>query len=197
MTKNKEIVNIYLRDEDVKEEVLTGASPHEKYIILMNDTLQAENREYVILIKELEDRVEEMEEELGSVETRNSNIKCLLKNFHEMDKWRRELSEQEKEMLSCTQSSIHSFKYRATRHLRVLEGILALFIGLCFEYFPRFEFFPVFGIFIVIVAFQESTLQNLQLPSFPKEEKKAKQIREEITKTVKAQDYIHEFLDSQ
>lgn len=197
MTENKETVNIYLHDKDVKEGVLSGASPHEKYIILMNDMLQAENREYVSQIKELEERVEEMEAELGSTETRNNNIKGLLKNFHEMDKWRRELYKHEKKILNDTQNSVLSFKDRATRHLRVLQAILVLFVGLCFEYFPLFKFLPVLGMVMIIVAFQESTLHNLQLPLFPKEEQRINKLKEDITKTIKAQDYIYEFLDSQ
>ena len=197
MTENKEIVNIYLHDKDIKEGLLSGASPHEKYIILMNDTLQTENREYLIRVKELENRVEEMETDLGLAEIRNVNIKGLLKNFHEMNKWRKDLSEQEKEILTKTQSSIQSFKYRATRHLRVLEAILVLFVGMCFQYFPITEFLSVLVMLMIIVFFQESILQNLQLPVFPKEEEKAKKLSKEIQKTIKAQDYIHEFLDSQ
>ena len=197
MSENKETVNIYLHDKDEKERVLKEASPHERYIILMNDTLQTENRQHVIQIKELEDRVEEMDGELGQAETRNSNIKGLLKNFHEMDKWRKEVNEKEAKMLEETQRAIRAFKWKATRHLRVLEAILALFVGMCFEYYPWTQFLPVLGILMIVVSLQESTLQNLVLASFPEEEKRVKELREDITKTVKAQDYIHEFLDSQ
>lgn len=196
MNENKEIVNIYLTDK-VKDKILTGTSPYEKYIICINDKLQLENREYLKKIMKLESAVQDMEEELGQIEKRNFNIKGLLKNFHEMDKWRKEISENEEKMLSSTIKNIHSFKYRATRHLRVLEAILIFFTGIYFEYYPLSQFLPVLVMLVIITAFQESTLQNLQLPSCTEEEKIVKKLREEIKKTIKAQDYIHDFLDNQ
>jgi hypothetical protein len=197
MSENKETVNIFLHNQEVRDNVLSGTSPHEKYIILMNDTLQTENRKLVVLVKEFEDRVEEMDSDLGQAETRNNNIKGLLKNFHEMDKWRDELNKLEEKMLVDTQKSIRAFKWKATKHLRILEGLLVLFAGICFECYPLLQFLPILGILLVVVAFQESTLRNLVLPTFEKDKTRVDELRKDITKTIKAQDYIHEFLDQQ
>lgn len=195
---NNDTVNIYLNNKDIKDQVLSNSSsPYEKYIILMNDTLQKENRDNVSKIKELEDKIEEMESELGSSEIRNNNIKGLLKNFHEIDKWRREKSDIETEILVKTLISIQKFKKSSEHNFQLLQFFLVTLFTISFYFFSIFQLLDILVISAIIIAFINNSIKNLKLPHFPNKQKRVDEINEEITKTLKAQDYIHEFLDNQ
>lgn len=195
---NNDTVNIYLNNKDIKDQVLSNSSSsYEKYIILMNDTLQKENRDNVSKIKELEDKIEEMESELGSSEIRNNNIKGLLKNFHEIDKWRREKSDIETEILVKTLISIQKFKKSSEHNFQLLQFFLVTLFTISFYFFSIFQLLDILVISAIIIAFINNSIKNLKLPHFPNKQKRVDEINEEITKTLKAQDYIHEFLDNQ
>lgn len=197
MSESKETVNIYLHDSDEKKRVLSEASPREKYIILMNDTLQSENRTNMLRLKELENQIEELEGDSERLETSNNNLKGLLKNFHEMDKWRREVNELELKIIKNHKKFINHYKYRATKHLRILQTLMLLFVAVYYEYFSFTQTLPLIVMFLIIASFQESTLYHLRLPIYNVEEKQLEALQTEINRTIKAQDYIHEFLDQQ
>ena len=90
--KPKDKLYIYLNNDGEEHPVLTKATPHEKYILLMNETLQSRNEDNIMKIKELEIKVEEMEEDVDRSDSRRSYLKGLLKNFHEMHKWNEEIA---------------------------------------------------------------------------------------------------------
>jgi len=197
MTENRETVNIYLVDKEKQDKVLKDASPHEKYIILQNDTLQVDIREHLLAIQKLHNRVEELEDTEERAETRISNIKGLLKNFHEMDKCRQELERNQREIIVNSNADMKSFRWRATRHLRILEAVLLLFLAVCFEFFAFTNLLPTLMCIMTVVSFQESTLYNLPALQYKEQENKIEELETDIKKTINAQDYIHEFLDQQ
>ena len=102
----KDSVNIYLHSQELKDSVLNGSSSYERYIILMNDTLQLENKKNTTMIAELESSIEELNDEIGTSDVRNSNIKGLLKNFHEMNKWYSDLDMHKSSIISKIQTDI-------------------------------------------------------------------------------------------
>ena len=71
-----------------------------------------------------------------------------------------------------------------------------LFLCLFLEFYPIEYTINVFVVLAIIVSFQESTLMNFIMPTFPEEESRNKEITAEIEKINKAQDYIHEFIDN-
>ena len=186
---------LYIKTPSSESFVLAGASPQEKYIILMNETLQVQNKEYMIKIKEMEDQFEETDISLGKAETRANNLKGLLKNFHAMDSQLREILKNEENIIEITRSSVADFKRKARKHLRYLEILMVAFSAFCYEFFGFTNCIPVLFMMILISAFQESTLTALLLPECEEQETICKEIKENIKKTVKSQDYIYEFLD--
>ena len=61
MSKTKENINIFLNTTEKKEAILSTASSQESYIILMNDYLHSENKDYRDKNSELEYKIEELE----------------------------------------------------------------------------------------------------------------------------------------
>jgi len=78
-------ISIFFKNEDIKKDVLDNASSYEKYIILMNETLQEENRNLQIQIKEQELKINEFEEENENYDNSKRYTKGLLKNFVQLD----------------------------------------------------------------------------------------------------------------
>lgn len=168
----------------------------EKYIILLNDTLQMKQKEDMLTIHTLEEKNEELEEDIESLEKKNAYLKSLLKNFHEMNKMNKELSQNNIYIKENIEVSLRFFKYRATKHLRYLEVLLIIFAASFYEFYPFDYAINIFMMLSIIVAFQESTLMNLHIPVFSEKENRNKKITDEIKKINKAQDYIHEFIDN-
>uniref|UniRef100_A0A6C0LVP2 Uncharacterized protein n=1 Tax=viral metagenome TaxID=1070528 RepID=A0A6C0LVP2_9ZZZZ len=196
MTEHKEALRIFLNKDDKPNGGVTS-SQHERYIILMNGSLQEKNEASVLKIKELELRIEELENEGDRSDTNRNYIKGLLKNFHEMHKWNENIINTETEILEDTRLFINVYKNRANWHLRILHACFIVLIGLVWEYYSSFEFTATMSVFMVIASFQTSMLRNLNIPDFLEKEKKIKKLTDEKKKVTKAQDYIYEFIDSQ
>jgi len=190
-------VNIYLANPKDRENVLAEAGSYQKYIILMNESLQSENRQQTIQIAQQAERIEGLEDDEDRADKRLNNVKGLLKNFNEMHKWEKEVAQTTASMLDDTRTSVNGFKHRARRHLYYLQGALLCFMALHVEVFGAMESVSVGSILAVVVAFQISTLGNLVLPSFPTKEKRVRELLNELKTTLAAQDYIHEFIDHQ
>ena len=190
-------VKFYLKDSDIESSVLSGSSAHERYIILMNETLQFQNQENILKIRDLEEQVVVFENEIGRSEARATNLKGLLKNFHEMDSQLREVAENQAKVTETIRSGILQFKNKALRHLRVLQTIMIAFVAFSYEFMCFNNFLPILFIMIIIAAFQESNLSALQIVDCEQHEQKIKELNEKIKITVKSQDYIYEFLDDQ
>lgn len=186
---------LYIKSASSESFVLAGASPQERYIILMNETLQQQNQEYMIKIKEMEEHVEEIDVSLGKAEMRAGNLKGLLKNFHAMDSQLREIGKNEGNIIEITRSSVKDFKSKAKRHLRYLQTLMVAFTAFCYEFFGFSTCLPVLCMMILIAVFQESTLAALLIPVCEEQERVCKDLKDKIKKTVKSQDYIYEFLD--
>lgn len=192
-----ESINIVLNTADRRENIMKESSPEQKYILLQNEDLSAKNLDLLVRINLLETSAAEHEEEQARAESRVNNLKGLLKNFHEMDKIRKEISNYQRIMIHECRKDVGVFKNCATLHLRYLEVCFTLFTAFCYEYYEFIYFLPVFCLILVVVAFQESTLANL--PSLHNEEmdNKRNELETRVEEIVKAQDYIHEFLDQQ
>lgn len=196
--KNEEGVHIYLKSDGKAEaKVLEGASVHERYIILMNDSLQHRAEKDLCKIKELEAKVSELEDEGDRADTRRNYVKSLLKNFHEMHKMNEKLAIFEADMKKETQDFVKAYKARASWHLRILHAIFVVVLGLGWEFTEVGNVAVLACIFATMVAFHHSMMQNLRLPLFTEREEKVKELNEEKKKILDAQDYIHEFIDSQ
>jgi hypothetical protein len=72
---------------------------------------------------------------------------------------------------------------------------MVAFSGFYYEFFGITTCFPVIFMLILIAVFQHSTLEAILLPACEVQETVCKEIKENIKKTIKSQDYIYEFLD--
>ena len=192
MSENQEHVNIFLTTATQKDKVLAGATPQENYIILMNDTLQAEQRTLTKQIQELEVTIDELEADNDRMEKGRTYMKGLLKNFNELGKYREIVIQNQDKLLETIPNDLKLFKHQATKHLRILQSILIVFVGIWYETHFIVDFISIFTVLVVIVAFQESTIWNVPMPKI---QNNITLIKKEIIALEKGQDYIHELVD--
>lgn len=189
-------VNIFLGNDSTKNDILSGASPQEKYIILINDTLQTENRQHIDRVKELESQVEDLEGDIERMEKGKACLKGMLNNFNEMNKMKTNVAKIETEIRQETTNHIRLFKHKANKQLRMLEAFMVCVLGICYEW--NFgNCYILAGVMMIFIADAESTIANLTIPTFSDKENKLNELQSEINEADKAQDYIHELIESQ
>jgi hypothetical protein len=193
---NPENVSIFFNCEDGNR-ILEKAGPHERYIILMNDTLQGDNRKLTKSLTDLESQIEELETDNSRMENSKTYMKGLLKNFIEITNWYKESGTIYNTTVLKMVSDFKGLKYKAVRHLRILQTIMIIFMALWFEYQPIIISLPVIGVIICNLAFQESTLYNLNICPYKTDINKISDLAKEIKNAEAAQDYIHVLIDQQ
>jgi len=197
MTTSTDNVRIFISGQAEEDKVLLGASPHEKYIILMNDTLQADYRQSTSKIVDLEAQISELENDNENMEKGRTYMKGLLKNFVEITGWYRDIYERQYTIRKGIQEGVAGYRTKARKHLRILQGMMVIFMGVWCEYYSAVECIPVFGVITVMLAFQESTLWNLTICPYKSDTNKISNLKGEIDKADAAQDYIHTLIDCQ
>ena len=199
-TQSKNIsegVTFFLTSKEKKENILENSSVYEKHIINQNEVLFIQNRDLSDKNKELSCKIEDMESYEDRSDNRTNTMKGLMKNFHEMDKWRQEISDNQENILLNVNKDMKAFTYKARYHLRLLQALLLFSTSMCFEFLETKCFITVFCLSLFVTAFQESTLLNLPRFEYHVERSRIKEINIEVNKAIKANDYIHEFLDQQ
>lgn len=148
-------------DADALLESVYGASSSERYIILMNNTLQERNKEHLLTIKKMEINLEELYESLSKAESRVENLNGLLTDLHQNEADLRELSEKDAKVIETSRYELRNYKIKAKTHLRYLQIIMIVFSSFYYEFHGFNTFAPIAMMLIVIAAFQESTLDGM------------------------------------
>ena len=199
-TQSKNIsegVTFFLTSKEKEEKILENASVSEKHIINQNEVLFIENRQLSNKNKELSCKIEDMESYEDRSDNRTNTMKGLLKNFHEMDKWRKEIYDNQTNIILYVNKDMKNFTHKARYHLRLLQSFLLLLTAMCFEFLETNCFITVLSLSIIVASFQESMLMNLPLFEYHVASSRVKELILEIDIAIKANDYIHDFLDQQ
>ena len=148
---SSENVNIYMKNDLTKENILKDSSSYERYIILMNETLQNENKELNITIKNLEKQISEYEEEIDQYDTSKRYTKGLLKNLVELEKMRNRISENNDKLYSQIRDE-HNKIYKNNKfYMRFYELITLIIFSVFYEIkIIELTHFVIFMFFVII-----------------------------------------------
>ena len=191
----KDNINIYLHREADKERVLSGSSPQEKYIILMNDTLQADNKRLTKQIDVLENQVEELEGDIERMDKGKACLKGMLNNFNEIDKLSKQVLKIEKEMRWDTVDHINKNKKTFYEILRITEVVFVAILLVSYYFNINTSYF-ITPLAILCFLNIETNISSIEPPRFPDKEARLKELVKEIIEANKGQDYIHELIES-
>jgi predicted nuclease with TOPRIM domain len=188
MEKTDDSVHIYLKNKQDLGYV-NKLSSHEKYIILMNETLQMDNRDLRSQLKESETKTDEQENEIDRNDVSTRYMKGMLKNFVELSKLEDKYKTIKDSVLVDNKNYLKQFKKDVTKQLRVFEFVSLLAVCLACQ-------IMLLLLTVGICIGLEYTLINMHYPSNEKNEYTLKKLNVEI-KTIKdSQDFIGDHIDN-
>ena len=173
----------------------TGSSMSESYIILMNNALQERNKQFIIKIKDMEEQLNKIDDFKQKTNDHANNMKKLIKIFEDIELSRKQISENKSKIIYFTRSNIKDYTKKAKNHLKFLQTLMALFSVFFYEFFDFNSTLPVVFMLIIISAFQESTISNLQIPLCQEEENACVELKDKIKKNIQSQNYIYNLLE--
>ena len=194
-------ISIFLRNEEQKSAIIPDNLQSErKYIILMNDTLQAENREHMKRINELENQIEELEADNGKLERCSTYIKGMLKNFVEADKLYKKLIKVQTSHSSEIDDNLKVYKKQLFIDFTKISLISVVFFVLCslfqFEFnVVNFLFYTADKIFVYVFLLYHMYYKVVNKTSITNISE-INRLKTKIKEINKAQDYIHELIDT-
>ena len=131
--KITENVNIYMKNDSIKDNVLKDSSSYERYIILMNESLHAENKELFNTNKKLEKQISEYEEEVDKYDISKRYTKGLLKNLVELERLRNRISENNEKMYFNMKDDFNKTYKNNKYYLRLYELVTLLIFAILYE----------------------------------------------------------------
>ena len=197
--KKSENVNIYFKNHEDRESLNKTASPYEKYIILMNETLQMENREHLAVNKEIEAKLEEVEEENGKLETSCRYMRGLLKNLVELEKLKTSACTSLTKINSSYETKFKKDKININRYMMIYEIGLVLVLAVSLQvYFLDFTQFLFLMSFLTGNSFfvRNVLVKKFDIPVCTVEKADINEINTKIKKLKDGTDYLNEYIDS-
>jgi len=190
-------INIYFKNDDVKNEVLKGSSNYEKYIILMNETLQAENKDLTLKIKKLEHENDQQEEDIDKFDVSKRYMISLLKNLVELEKFRDTIGKNRSEINSDITNILDRYRAKGQKHIYYLESLLVIIMSILFEikFFNEYQFGLVSFLILFTIAFLQNMLNNLIIPKYIEKYDTINEIEGKIDAIKKTQDFLNEYIE--
>ena len=195
---NNKDVNIFFTNDNTKDNTLKDSTPYERYIILMNEMLQTENRKLTSEIHELEKNVGQLEEENETYDNSKRYTRGLLKNLVELEKMHSLISDKRKLMFLDSRDYINKYFKKYIYLFRVLECMLVVFSAIIYHSnifdIMQFSIFSIFFIFPLI--FTEMIFNKFDLPKYNKDIDDIKEIEDKIKKISDSQDFLSDYIDN-
>ena len=192
--KKIEHVNIYLKNNTDKENIFRDSSTYEKYIILMNEDLQGENKNLTKQISDLNVKLNEKEEENDKYDTSKRYIKGLLHNLIEIEKMTTEINENINEFYK-KEKNIYENNFISTKfYFQLYESFFIIFLGILFQ-------LSFMNIFLIIIFIFYISGNFYFIEKFPDKinicnSQENNNLTEKIQKIKKSQDFLSEYIDN-
>ena len=199
---NSETINITLRNKD--NDSSSSQNPEAiSYILGLNEKLLQENQHLIAEIsrikKDLEEKDNELEEkddEIGREEKSNNHLKCLLKNFLEMNKYYQKITENTEIISNRNYDYLKKFKNKFSEIKYIITGIYAIILSFSLIFSSFFA-----GCILFVYAFAplitiEYYITIFELPNSETEKETIKITNNNIKELEASQDYIHEFINN-
>lgn len=184
-------ISIYFKNDKIENDVLHNASSYEKYIILMNETLQDENRKLQAQIKDQESKISEYEEENENYDNSKRYTKGLLKNFIEIDKLRKKIHD----IYDNRNFNNESKLKKLYNYNRLFEYFIVLLVAFLWkvEFFENLQlYFYALTVFMYVYVI-EVFFYKMKIPTEYND--KIFEIEKEIKKISDSQDFLNEYID--
>ena len=191
----KDSVNIYLNGD---EKDTMGINVHEHYIIQMNTTLQDDNKRLSNENICFENKLNDLQDELDRMEKSKTYMKGLIKNLVEIDKNREIITTNNKYIISQQTKHCNNILTNSRRYIMVAH-IMCCFLSLFNFLFIDFNINHIILITtLTLYSYSNINFVNKHFipPKFNKELNVIKELTKENKDTIKAIDYLYEYIES-
>ena len=198
MNDKKETVNIFFKTDKDNEKVLKDSSSYERYIILMNELLQSENRDLAYKNAELQQQITQLESDNETYDNSKRYTKGLLKNLVELEKLRNDVSKISKSRFSGFEKYITTYYDTQKQYFTYLKSIMIGIIAIIFH----FKIFTTFQFILYIISvsspiiFSELHFRKFKIPSYKADDAVIKAKENLIKEISDSQDYLSELIDN-
>jgi hypothetical protein len=195
---NNKDVNIFFTNDNAKDNTLKDSTPYERYIILINETLQAENRKLSSEIHDLEKNVSQLEEENETYDNSKRYTRGLLKNLVELEKLHSQISMKRKLMFLDSKDYIQKYFKKYIYFFRVLESIMICLSAVIYHnnVFDSIQFSLFSMFFISPIILTEIIFSKFDLPKYTNDINEIKEIEDKIKKISDSQDFLSDYIDN-
>ena len=195
---NNKDVNIFFTNDNTKDNTLKDSTPYERYIILINETLQSENRKLSSEIHELEKNIGQLEEENESYDNSKRYTRGLLKNLVELEKMHAHIYTKQKLMFLDSKDYIQKYFKKYIYLFRILECIMICLSAVIYHnnVFDSIQFSLFSFFFIFPLIFTEMIFSKFDLPKYTNEIETIKEIEDKIKKIRDSQDFLSDYIDN-
>lgn len=199
-----EHINLYFKNDKVKEEMLKKSTPYERYIILMNQMIQDENQKLKDKNEELRTENSNLQEEVDTYDTSKRYTKGLLKNLVELEKLRGEVVKYHEQKLKDINTQQDNTFYNVQRNIIVYDIGLVLFLFLLY-FFNIFNFLLRRNLLIEFMClffiYHLSILSYTYFIFYKKEKLTIEndtltELQTKIKKIVDSQDFLYDYIDN-
>ena len=193
---NKEEYRFYFNKTESEPEK-TNDEIYKLYIIEQNNVLHKENLQLREEVIELKNSLELSEEQDDFNTKRSSNLKGMIKNFHEIDKYRLDYVDISEKIIK-EQNKINKQYLKLLKEYAIVFSSVVITLSvfsLIFFSLLTSLYFILFGcgaFFMIYICMKHYPTYN-----FHNEYILRSNLYKKIDEIMKAQDYIHEFIDSQ
>jgi hypothetical protein len=194
---DKETYNLYFKTDEIKENVFKGASSSEKYILLANETLQKENRDLSSKIKNLENNIGELQEEIDGYDNSKRYTKGLLKNLVELEKLRNNIAIINKDITKLTNKNIIDYQSKIQKYIYCLYAFMFSMVAVLWEFRIMYNFDILFLILIIVInlSFIQTVINKFSTPLFEDKFTEINSTQSKIDTINRGQDYLCDLVD--
>lgn len=198
MNDKKETVNIFFKNDTDKEKVLKDSSSYERYIILMNELLQSENRDLAYKNADLQQQISQLESDNETYDNSKRYTRGLLKNLVELEKLRNDVSKISKTRFNGIEKYITTYYDTQKQYFTYLKSIIIGIIAVIFhfKFFTTYQFILCFVLVSSPIIFLELHFRKFKIPSYKADGEIIKSKEERIKEISDSQDYLSELIDN-
>ncbi len=168
------------------------------YIILQNDRLHQKVKELETEMNELNAKVQELEDDNESFESKRTSLMGLVKNEGEFNRLSRDLVEIYDNSIGTIPKLKGEFEWNIKffgTSFMVLEICLILYKFYNYDFFSIFEMLVLNGIIIYVMMKNYKLYCNIIKINDIKYRSDVKKIRDEMKRAMKGNDYLGELID--
>jgi uncharacterized membrane protein len=191
----KDSVNIYVNGDE--KDTMSATNIHENYIIQMNNSLNEENKILRMDNKESQHKIDELEEEIERMEKSKTYMKGLLKNFVEIDTHRKTIIKNYKHIISQKNQYENNISSVSKRYMMAIQLAITVLVILNFLMMGFSLNSILLAISLGMYSYSNFTFvkKTFISPKFTQEFSIIKNSTTDINETIKAIDYLHEYID--